>query len=235
MPDTEQTKPQHNAKAILQEALDTIKATYWITGTEFTLIPISDWEAANKSIDATLDLETSNWGTNFYEVDTAKAKVSGVCSIGALALANCTLYNEPLQSWDIMSSWDLETWKAGAALAMAILTEFPRRYADESDPGAVIASWNDDPGRTREEIVASFEKALDNPLLNCAVPYTIVYPSSYSTAQISGHLWFASETAARVFLGSDSGLRHELNQEHDSDAEWTVVPIEHDALVAANG
>ena len=229
MSNTEGAKPQHNAKAILTEALDTIKATFWVAGKEFDFALVSVWDDLDKAIEARVDDDVQSYAGTVVHEGNKKVKVTGVCSIGAISIANCTLYDEPIQPWDSIAQWDLETWKAGAALAMTILDEGLYPYSACTDPGEIIASWNDADDKTRDDIIPAFEKALQSPLLASPLPYTIKGENDFDGTVWTG-LWFADEAAATAFLGGDSALRKRLEEELDQGNTWTPVPIQHDAI-----
>jgi hypothetical protein len=234
MPDTTTV---HDAKAIVAEALDTIRATFWVQGDEFHFAwgqyntitggyDFEDWDAVEKAI--LVDAREGAMLTDgVINKDAKKAKVTGVCSIGALALANVTLYDEPLQAWDSIVDRDLETWKAGAAVAMAIHTEFPDWYSGESI-GSSIASWNDDTERTREEIIAAFERALESPLLAAQHPVWLTKENHWG-ATIIIRVYFADEAAAQAFLDGDSPLRQRLTEIYE-DGPFVIAPVEHASL-----
>jgi hypothetical protein len=235
MPDT--TAPVHDAKAIVAEALDTIKATFWVQGDEFNFAygdynsitggySFDDWDAVEKAIMVDAHDEAI-MGESAINPSTNKAKVVGVCSIGALALANVTLYDEPLKSWDLLVDRDFETWKAGAAVAMAIHTNEPDWFSSESI-GSSIASWNDATDRTREEIIAAFERALESPLLAAKHPVWLTKENSWG-ATIIIRVYFADEAAAQAFLDGDSPLRQRLREIYE-DGPFVIAPVEHDSL-----
>jgi hypothetical protein len=241
--DTTTNEPKaHNAKDILQEALDTIQATFWIQGDEFNFVYATyvgagsesrwdEWEKVNKAILAELGDGFTHGG--LVNPTTDKAKITGVCSIGALALANVTLYNEPLASWDAISGWDLETWKAGAALVSAIYEgNTEADWYDMDNLGTTIARWNDYTQRTREEVIDVFTKALKDPMLTATVPVEILYRGSSGEYTYSTKLYFPDEAAAQAFLDGDSELLEEVQSRCATD-RFIIQPAAHEALVNA--
>lgn len=229
----------HNAKAILQEALDTITATFWIKGDEVMLAEASetyeydkydwsDWEAINKAILIDLDADDYRGKGN---PETGKGKVIGVCSIGAIALANVTLYDEPLQGFNEINERDIETWKASAALLMEILARDEYFY-DGGHMGTEIAAWNDAESRTREQVIEVFKAALKSPLLDSTVPSEITYTYGNSEMVRRTSLYFGNDELAGRFIDGKSNLRVRLAN-MVGEAAFSIAPIQHNALVGA--
>lgn len=235
----------HNAKDILVEALATIKATFWVQGEEFSIAAgtvlswnqdkrdydydFTSWDQIEKAFVIDADKAPGHCGQQINP-KTRKLKVTGVCSIGAIALANVTLYDEPLSAWHAIAERDIETWKAAAAVAMAIQESDPNWCSGEL-PGNCIASWNDAEDRTREQVIDSFERALQNPLLDSPAPVEILRQLDWGPTSL--RLWFADEEAAQAFLAGDSKLRQHLRVVWGSETEFIVQPIDHEGLVPA--
>lgn len=236
MSNTNTTEPVvHNTLAIMTEALDTIKATFWIKGDEFTFASgdydmnggytWGNWETVNKAILAELDDEVWDDHSDRVNPEVGKAKVVGVCSIGALALANVTLYDEPLTTWDNISGRDAHSWMAGAALAQTILEETTKehfcRLDNHNEAGSIIAAWNDADGRTREEVIEMFTKALAHPLATADTAFKLQYQMPGNTYPYGIGIYFASEQEFEDFIAGDSGLRAWLGNTHP-EATYTV-------------
>lgn len=233
------------AKALMQEALDTIQATYWIQNKEFTFaegtrvdmiadpasgewVPStydwSDWEKCNKFILAEID---DDYELERPYANNSQAKVTGVCSIGALTLAEVTLYDMPLLPFESRSEWDLGLYLAGAALAMAIWNNDHKLYERAGDHAGCIANWNDASGRTRGEVVDMFTKALESPLLTMeegTVPYTITMHGVCGLNR--SNLVFATEQEADAFLHSDEVVTM-LDARFGGDQRYEVTPLHH--------
>lgn len=223
----------HNAKDILAESLATIQATFWVQHVEAKFAAIDLWDDIDKGIIASPDENAGYANLHFFTDDDHdnKVKVTGVCSIGAIALANVTLYDEPLDSFSSIAMRDIETWKAAQALAQVIVEGEPG-FLDE-DSGATIANWNDFHGRTREEIVAAFEKALASPLLVGTEFYLIVGESPEGIETV--HHFFTSEEKAREFIATPSELRDRMLDYTGCDADGLKPEkYTHPSLIGSN-
>lgn len=234
--------------ALMEEALDTIKATFWVQNAEYLFAEAeeagynsdydtyeydwSDWETVNKFISAGI---SDDYRYDLDEADNkikdGKAKVTGVCSIGALALAEVTLYDQPLQPFESRASWDLPLYLTGVALAKVIWNSESYRYVKGQNPSYTIASWNDTEGRTRDEVIEAFEKALKDPLLQCEkdnVPFEIIRRGAIGEVRTT--FWiFATETEAQAFLDDEGSV---LNQRYP-DNEYEIRLMQHSALTTA--
>lgn len=193
--------PIRSTVAILQESLDTIMATYWIKGDGFTFEP---WALADgpKIIKAQM---SDKWSGGYVTGPEHQVKITGVCSIGALALATYTLYDEPLDSFTRVSERDPMTWAAAAAL-VACMT--PDWYRSISDIASAIAEWNDNELRTREEVIDLFKRAIEHPLATADTIYgiEIKWSDNMTACQLAGFN-FASEAEANEFIEGLERLR----------------------------
>ena len=175
-----------DSREILSQALDTLRATYWIKGEEFNqdhkvyftseqaakiqkirgLSPVHrrikrlfklgepDWDGLEKAVVIPSQVREGN---NFV--------VTGVCSIGAMALVNATVKGTELIEFDALSDSDFEHHRAGMALAQAIQDAYPDQAAPAvwcTYPG-IIADWNDDEERERKQVLAAFKAAIEGP------------------------------------------------------------------------
>lgn len=156
------------AREILAQARDTIASTYWIQGEEADI-----WEN-EEDFNWFLARNSDHQPSKFVEVlvgPREKAKVTGVCSIGAMSLAHATLRNTRFVSFDELWTRDFQTRLAAEALA-ATIREVTGEYTDH-DTVSTITSWNDSNGRTSKEVVQVFDKALESPILNAKAIWEI--------------------------------------------------------------
>lgn len=248
---TTTTTPEHDAKAMLQEALDTIKATYWIQNTEFTWAEASQvgweddgftvkwdwtpWEEIEKAIEVPVS-DALDQGSESRQQREGKGKVTGVCSIGALTLAETTLYDIPLEPYENRASWDFPLWLTGVSLAKAIWSiEGADFYGEHggAEWASVIATWNDRPVTERDDVINSFTKALEDPLLTMPkgqVPVEITYDTTWGTTRTG---WvFATRAEAEAWLVSEEGQEY-LTNRFASGHTYEIKDVRHDALAVA--
>lgn len=218
--------PERTAKAILQEALDTIKATFWIKAAEFHWAYSEEEPLKCIAVTVGEGFDTSEENID----DEGKGRVTGVCSIGALALANVTLWESPLESWDTISTRDPLTYAAGAALVEAILDKEPYWALDYHTVGGLIAAWNDNDDTTREDVVDAFTRALESPLLapeNTEL-WGVDYQSNHSeeVRYPVNPLHFASEEAAQEFITKvQEAPVKDVNKEDVDLAQYVAITL----------
>jgi hypothetical protein len=158
---------------ILTESLDILERTFWVVGSEFA------------NLDTVGDSDEISWD-KYLSVPDDKGNLqvtTGVCSIGALALAKSlhdvkTQGHSTLDSYDNVSTYDWPTMVSGRVLAngiMELLGEQGALSQLEYQAGQghrdLIIWFNDtyngggqrsqDDGRAN--VVAAWKKALDNP------------------------------------------------------------------------
>lgn len=256
---------EHSAKAILTEALDTIKATFWVAGKEFALAQAeAEWNETTKDYDYdwkpweeiskafVIDVGDDGPFESYKQVNDGKVKITGVCSIGALALANVTLYDEPISHWEDICGYDPHTFLAGAVLANEIVKDGlarPVEGEEGHDPfnphinwrenrnenGSIIAAWNDYPGRTREQVIEMFDRALASPLLTAEQIYGIVYSGSLMHSSQTYHVqgvYFPSQQEAEDFWTSSNELTRYLRSWLGTCVA-TIAPVELPGRVSA--
>lgn len=198
-----------NAREILRQAGDYIESSFWIQDDQIdnnkfmwesvTTAGTYNWEpslsdhpvVAVKAGDVE-DVEDSGFesaaGAKVYSA------VTGVCSIGALALANAAFRDDYYRPYEELCRHNFDTRLAGEVLAQVIQdTESgehlsyvqmsngsSRKVANNSwhnlhntqpDHASIIAEWNDGP-ITREDCVALFRVALEHPLLDATEIWT---------------------------------------------------------------
>lgn len=202
--------------AILQEALDTITATYWIKGDEFSFIYQGDIEHTEKKIGVQLDNSWS-WDTSTINPE-GKAAIKGVCSIGALALASYTLYDEPLASFNTACERDPLVLAASAALVAVIVEQEGHWLINYDSMGSLIAAWNDEDSRTREEVVKMFAAAMKHSLATTDTLWGLEY-TSHDWTSLTNVLYFATKDEAEAF---GRGIVAETEWQ-DQDEEYTKV------------
>lgn len=163
---------KHSAHAILAEARETIEITYWVQSKEYEFANWEDVVNLPKHKEVTLHVHFDPDHDEYEDDDVIKtsdkgerkAAITGVCSLGAIALATYTLYDVPLAEYSNMQDRDPYTALANALLNDAICRMEPDYLNGYGLGGEIVATWNDETGRTREEVLALFDKALDNPI-----------------------------------------------------------------------
>lgn len=150
------TKIKRSTYDILAESLDIIVSTYWIKGDEYKFA-----EPGESKFKLVNHINNSLNVLDEY-LEGNKARIGGVCSVGALALADMTLYDEPLDGYTNIKSRDVFTQAAEAALSMAVLSKFTR--GDTSRDPSVITDFNDHDETERYEVVEVFTDAVQSPL-----------------------------------------------------------------------
>lgn len=242
-------KQVHKAHDLLAEALDTIRSTFWIQNKEIVFaIPDShwdeetavlthdwsEWEKVNKFILADLDVCYEGDGESYINPRTSKAKITGVCSIGALTLADTTLYDVPLQPFESRARWDFPLYLSGVALAKAILLSEDEDWHMEhggNEQASIIAAWNDSRDTTRTMVIARFTEALNDPLLTMPsgqVPVEITFAQPWRNGVYRTGWIFATEDEAYLFLGTH---RHWLEDKYGDEVNFKLSVIEHESLV----
>ena len=181
--------PPTTALEVLQQAGDMIEVSYWIRGKEITSSKWDDWQSYGATFDDQVINPAAKVKSKKFKALLAKGKatkgikvlfgstknptaITQMCSIGALGMARLTDLDEdirPYLTYDIVSRYDFATRVAGEALEDTIRTQLPGFYGSEDSPWentvTIITAWNDDSGRTREEVVEVFRKAETHPLL----------------------------------------------------------------------
>lgn len=164
------TEIKRSVKDILVQARDDIAITYWVQNKEFDY---GNWDyidelpkyrevKVEKNVDdavvkdATVDADG--------RITSGKAAITGVCSIGAVALATMTLYDVPLDDYSSIAERDPYTRAAAHILAAAITAKEPE-YVGYDSEAELIATWNDYNGRTRDEVLDVFDDAIKHPLV----------------------------------------------------------------------
>lgn len=163
---------KHSAHAILAEARETIEITYWVQSKEYQFANWEDVVNLPKHKEVSLHVEFDPDHDEYEDEDVIKtsdkgerkAAITGVCSLGAIALATYTLYDVPLQEYSNMQQRDPATAMANALLNDAICHMEPYYMSGYGTDGEIVATWNDESGRTREEVLELFDKALANPI-----------------------------------------------------------------------
>lgn len=143
-----------SARVILTEAYDTLAASFWIKSDET--------RSLSSYYDSPLDLPTDVKAIAVKAGDGKYKAVTGMCAVGALAMARAMMDDEPVQEWGNLVAVDRSARIAAEALAWAILQE--ERYTGEIDPTtkvtSVITYWNDQPERDKDEVLATWNKAI---------------------------------------------------------------------------
>lgn len=172
--------PDITPVGILSQALEHINATFWVQRTEFS---VSSWNSELPE-----DVKQSKHLELKLDQGRKTAVITGFCSIGALALARLVMdedladESEDMPGYAGLAQSDPSTRIAGAALARAIMEigyesnsssvwTFRNKYS--SDPMETIIGWNDEDGRDKEEIVNTFERAIESPLAQTDEVWTI--------------------------------------------------------------
>ncbi|MGC5333041.1 DUF6197 family protein [Micromonospora sp. DT62] len=111
---------------------------------------------------AALYLRRHGWTQGIYYA-TTDALTSPACAVGAIGMA-CA--GKPLMHPVLLSSADENTYRQSIAALVDYLDAFaPIFHIDEDghllDEHTSPYSWNDDPGRTAEQVITALEKAAD--------------------------------------------------------------------------
>lgn len=192
----------NGARAILLEALDTIEATFWVRNEEFKFASLADVEPDDPS--AHVKVAPVGGPDDQYswrrDVVDGKLGVTGVCSVGAVALARSTLYGTPLGAYDTCAAVDPRVRGAGCVLADTIVRRDVKHMVDCTEEAGMIASWNDQVGVTRTDVVATFRAALESPLLAARQAWWLYRdPGGKRYVEDTLLVWFSDEASALAF------------------------------------
>lgn len=144
-----------SARIILTEAYDTLAMSYWIKGDE---------TRAAGTWDNIFDIQLNE---KFIAVPTGDGKyraVTGMCAVGALAMARAMQDGQPVEEWSSLMSRDRSAAIAAEALAWAIWQneDYAKSIELGSKVASVITSWNDSPEREKDQVLETWKHALDN-------------------------------------------------------------------------
>jgi hypothetical protein len=189
-----------DAAEILSQAVDTIKATYWIQNDEVEHdaygisinpefgAPPKWWKLGmdTKKLARALakDLEIPKLKVLSVEEDDTEGwtqinYITGVCSIGAMALAEAVTKNEHLTEFHYLYNNDWEHHIAARALASAVHPQVLQERHIDDDWGfpqtapSFIAGWNDKVGRKKSDVVKAFNQAIIDPMLDWKQYWTL--------------------------------------------------------------
>lgn len=190
---------KHSTLAILKQAREDIAITYWIQNKEFDY---GNWDVIEslpkyKEVNV-VDYNDGDTRTKETKDGKKVAAVTGVCSIGAVALATMTLYDVPLDTYSQIASFDQHTKAAGHLLADVVARQDPGYSVGADTEGETIANWNDAGDRTREQVLAAFDKAIAHPLIEAEVLWGLSTPDMYSVGYYCA-LLFTTEQEAQSF------------------------------------
>lgn len=163
--------PKRSTKALLEETLDIITATFWIQGDEYKHEEIVGQPEKFKSVIVvpnTTDPSAQRPNEVVWNEDHTKgeAKVTGVCSVGAIALAEMTLYDVPLMGYNHIRDRDVYVKAAEAAVAMSVMENARCScVAIGARDMDTITGWNDCSATDRAQVIAIFTAALAGPLV----------------------------------------------------------------------
>lgn len=206
-PTTEPAEP--TAREVLTQALDYLEQSFWIKRQDFSVPPSTAWDTVEKFIKVPA---SSDYYTNAKADAAGFHKLTGVCSVGAMAVARSVLRNTGLQSFGTFSMLGREMQWAAMVLAQAIYAGRPPRTQHLMEMqccnyGRFIATWNDDYNTTREEVLATFAAALEHPLLDATEGFAIAMQhlnsltkQPYSSPSANTGLVFLTEEAAQAAI-----------------------------------
>lgn len=188
--------PEPTAKQLLAEALDTIEASYWIRAALFAAsAPDKVGEAKHKLVDVTYNSDISTR----HMVD-GKTAITGVCSLGAMALAECLLGARPLTGWESIRDRSLEARKAEMLLVNAIAELFPGHWGYGTEPNEIIINFNDHSSRERDDVIAVFRHAMESPLHKASTWWCVLVVDDGPNVVCDPALAFASSADAQAFI-----------------------------------
>lgn len=216
---------KRSVKDILVQARDDIAITYWVQNKEFDY---GNWDYID-SLPKYREVKVEHYNDGDVRTkettEGKKAAITGVCSIGAVALATMTLYDVPLSQYSDIAERDGYTKAAGHILAAAIVETDGPGWMGYDNEAELIATWNDYNGRTRDQVLAVFDAAIKHPLIEATELWGI--RSGAWGEPIHGIL-FGSLQEAREFcdLVSDETRRFlqvQEYREHENPVVSTLV------------
>jgi hypothetical protein len=243
----------YTPQQILEEAHDKLVESYWVEGTEFS------WESSPAVVvngyDSRYDDSSELFNTGIYQeylaslpkylwvkhwVDTdysgdeptpvvVEKPLVGVCSIGAIALANALIKDKPMQSFEALVDTDWASAVAGYALAR-VIWDNGWDYNHLSDAlASQIASWNDH--NEREHVITGFELASKHPVAQAETEIPLLsYQSSHSSSPCWAYYAFADVEEAERFIAFVKHYRTLLGTD-TREAREAILTMDDDVLL----